>query len=95
VKGTSSVTDGGRGGGGRDNAPLSSSDVSPFSEMGPLRLPLLPKQFYKVLVYTPPLVYTKLFFATAAVSCKALHEGVKMVFLLSFYFEKRMADRCQ
>jgi len=27
------------------NTPSGSSDVGPFKEMGPLRLPLLPKQF--------------------------------------------------
>jgi len=61
---TSDGTDGGQG----VKCPPGSSDVGPFLEMSPLWLPLFPKRFINFKLF----VYSNLFFATAAMYCKAL-----------------------
>jgi len=63
-----------RGGGGHGGQMLPwQLRCGPLFRNGPplIQLPWLPKQFYK----HEPLAYTNLFFATAAVFCKALRKS--------------------
>jgi len=62
-----------RGQGGGANAPLAAQMWASFKKWAPLiRLSLLPNNFINL---NPLLVHINLFFAAAAVSCKALRNG--------------------
>jgi len=77
VKG-SGITDGGK----RGQMPPWQLRCGPLLRNGTplIRLSLLPKQFYKLEIFS---LYTNLLFATAAVPCKALRKGFSKWYLHS------------